>query len=132
MLPHNKDRRISYYYFLRKCIPHFSSPHLNFYYSVSLKYKAHKSSSLTNTINPCSKTEEVADRKGTRFLDTKDRMGWESSLGIEHVPSMSKVLDQSPVPISINRKSRIWLYKPVILERNRETETEKRKWDFTG
>ena len=41
----------------------------------------------TEALWECSlQREEVADRKGTRFLDTSDRVGWESSLGIERVP----------------------------------------------
>lgn len=95
--------------------------------------EGHPATRYTEALWECSlQREEVADRKGTRFLDTSDRVGWESSLGIEHVPSMYKVLDLSPEPKSINCKSRTWLYKPVILERDRQTETEKRKWDFTG
>lgn len=33
---------------------------------------------------------------------------------------MYKVLDEPPVPTLTNCKSRTWLYKPVILERDRQ------------
>jgi hypothetical protein len=66
-------------------------------------------------------------------------MVWGSSLGIEHVPSICKVLDQSPVPILVNGRNWTWLYKPLILgrekqrdrDRHNDTEAEKRKWGLT-
>ena len=68
--------------------------------------EGHPVTRYTEVLWKCSlEKEEVADRKGTRFPNTKGRMGWGSSLGIEHVPSIYRVLDQSSAFISLSCKN---------------------------
>jgi hypothetical protein len=90
--------------------------------------EGHPATRYIEALWECSlQKEEVADKKGARFLDTNVKMSWESSLGKEHVPSMCEVLDESAASISINCKSQTWLYNPVILERERQTDRQKQR-----